>query len=349
MKLKDDLVCISTSIIDALKIMDRKNKKLLFIHNKNKYVGLISLGDIQRAILNKISLSQSLVKIIRPRKDTTEIKNDKTITEIKRIMLQKRTEAMPIVNKNGELEKIIYWEDVFNQKRIKKKFNLPVVIMAGGKGTRLKPLTNVIPKPLIPIGEKTILETIIESFSHFGCTDFFLSVNHQSEIIEFYMNSKNLSEKVTYFKENKPLGTAGSLYLLKNKIKSTFIVSNCDIIIDQDYSEILDFHKKNKNQITIVAAVKNLKIPYGTIKIKKKGLLERIEEKPNLSFLINTGLYILEPNLINRIPTDTFFHITDLIESLKKENENIGVFPVSENSWTDIGEWEQYLKAIKRL
>ena len=181
----------------------------------------------------------------------------------------------------------------------------------------------------------------------FGEENYF--VNYKADILKYHLDSQNiLSNKISYFNENKPLGTAGSLYLLKDEIKTTFFVSNCDIIIDEDYNEILKYHRKNNNELTIVSALKHLSIPYGTIKTKKNGILTSIEEKPELTFQINTGFYILEPHLLQEIPENTFFHITKLIENINNRKGKVGVFPISEKSWIDIGEWSEYLKIIKK-
>jgi len=257
---------------------------------------------------------------------------------------------MPIISENKELVDVLFWEDLFKKESRKLRVNLdiPVVIMAGGKGTRLKPITNILPKPLIPLGEKTILEEIMDQFVEVGCCNFFMSVNYKAEMIKHYFNSlKNSVYNIEYFQETKPLGTAGSMYLLKDEINSTFFVSNCDIIIDQELSEIYNFHKKNKNLITIISVLKHYNIPYGTIETKKGGKLVSITEKPDLTFQINSGMYILEPELLDEIPKDSFFHITELIDKLIAQERNVGVFPISEGSWKDIGEWNEYLKNIR--
>ncbi len=226
--------------------------------------------------------------------------------------------------------------------------------MAGGKGTRLKPLTNVIPpKPLIPIGNKTIIEEIMDRFVDVGCNDFHISVNYKAETIKHYFKQLNHKDYIIdYFQEKTPpLGTAGSLFLVKNKIRTTFFVSNCDIIIDEDYSEILKYHRDNKNELTVVSALKHYPpIAYGTIETTEGGVLTKLVEKPELTFQINSGMYILEPpHLLNEIPENKFFHITQLIENIQKRNGKVGVFPISEGSWTDIGDWNEYVKITKVL
>jgi NDP-sugar pyrophosphorylase family protein len=216
--------------------------------------------------------------------------------------------------------------------------------MAGGIGQRLRPLTNVFPKALLPIGEKTMLEEIFERFGNHGCKEFYISLNYKAELIKFYIRNQNLIYQIEFFTENKPMGTAGSLSLLKGKINKTFFVSNCDILIDQDYSEILDYHYENKNEITVVAALKHYSIPYGTIETGDNGKLIELHEKPDFTFKINSGMYILEPHLLDELPENTFFHITHLIESIICKKRKVGVYPVSEKSWKDIGEWAQYYK-----
>jgi NDP-sugar pyrophosphorylase family protein len=258
---------------------------------------------------------------------------------------------MPIVDNNGQLVDVVFWKDIFGKetKPEAKNINLPVVIMAGGMGSRLAPLTNIYPKPLIPIGEKTIVESIMDKFVNYNCHDFYMSVNYKADTIKNYFNFINNPEyNVSYFQEDKPMGTAGSLRLLKDKINSTFFVSNCDILIEEDYANILEYHRSNKNELTVVAAVKTISIPYGTIITGENGLLESIEEKPTLSFKINTGLYILEPTLLEDIP-DEFFHITHLMEKLKAEGRRVGVYPISQNDWKDMGDWKEYLKLIDVL
>lgn len=336
-----------TTVLDALKLMDKNGVKSLMVLKKTKFVGILSIGDIQRAIIGNKGLDITVGSILRanPRIGFVGM-NDVKAQEL---MLKYRMEFLPIINDSNEVVNCIFWEDIFPKSPLKPQntFNLPIVIMAGGKGTRLKPLTNVIPKPLIPIGEKTMLEEIFDRFALHGCNQFHISVNYKADLIEYYTNSLNLPYSINYFREDEPLGTAGSLHLLKGLINSTFIVTNCDIIIEQDYSEILDYHNENKNEITIVAALKHYPIPYGTIETGEKGRLLNLTEKPELTFKINSGMYILEPHLINEIPINRLFHITDLIEDVKRRNGNIGVFPVSQQSWKDIGEWNEYINTLR--
>lgn len=351
MKDKFCSICIDSdaNILSALKQMDVSKHKLLIVTKSNHFFSMLSIGDIQRAIIKGVEMDCPIAGILRKKTKAATIHDDKEA--IKQYVRDHKNEFMPIIDDDNNLVDVIFWDELFHTHvgRRTEDFNLPVIIMAGGQGTRLRPLTNVLPKPLIPIGEQTMMEDIMDRFVECGCHDFYVSVNYKADIIKRYMD--NLAKPqyhITYFQEDKPLGTAGSLHLLKDQIKDTFFVSNCDIIIDEDYGEILKYHRENHNEITVVAAIKNMAIPYGTLETKEEGLLSDIREKPEYTFKINTGMYILEPQLIKEIPEDEFYHITFLIEKLIKRGRRVGVYPINEGSWTDVGNWDEYLKIVKK-
>lgn len=344
-------ISFNETILNALKQMDLVKKKLLLVvTEKNDFYGLLSIGDIQRAIINNISLSEKIYKIMRS--NVKIARTTDNLETMKNIMKERHIEFMPVLDESNAIVDIIFWEDLFDSTFTKKQSNikLPVVIMAGGEGTRLRPLTNILPKPLIPIGKQTIIEDIMDKFINYSCDEFIISLNYKAEVIKNYLNNvKNKKYKITYIQEDKPSGTAGSLALLKEKIHTTFFVTNCDIIIDEDYSNILEYHRDSNNEITIVAAIKNFSVPYGTLETRSGGKLEYIHEKPTFNFKINTGMYILEPGLLQDIPSNGIYHITTLIERLCKEKRNVGVFPISEGSWIDIGNWDEYMEVIKKI
>lgn len=350
-RIQNKIISAEMSIVKTMKLMDETFTKIMLVFDENKFIGIITNGDLQRAIIANIPLNTHIREIINNEGKIYAHINDDCET-IREWMITKRAELMPIVDENNNLVDVIFWDDILegtSQKTLFTSINIPVVIMAGGKGSRLAPLTNVYPKPLIPIGEKTIVETIMDKFVAHNCHDFYMSVNYKADTIKNYFDFINNPDyNINFFQEEKPLGTAGSLRLLKDKINSTFFVSNCDILIEEDYSEILNYHRNNHNELTVVAAVKTISIPYGTITTGENGILESIEEKPTLSFKINTGLYILEPSLIDEIP-DEFYHITHLMDKLKSEGRRVGVYPISQNDWKDMGEWNEYLKMIKVL
>ena len=348
-KIKARTINPDTILLHALKQMDVLGVKSLIVLNDDKtFKGIISIGDIQRSIIKNNKLDIIVKDILRK---NPKIANPFTsISQIKEVMIKYRMEFMPVINNKNEVLDIYFWEDIFdnNTNLPIVQFNLPIVIMAGGFGTRLKPLTNVLPKPLIPIGEKTILEDIFDRFSKHSCNNFYISVNYKAEFIEYYIKSKNLPLNIYFFKEDQPMGTAGSLSLLKEIINETFFVNNCDILIEQDYSEILDYHRTNKNEITIIAALKSIPIAYGTIETGADGKLLNLTEKPELTLKINSGMYVLEPHLLNEIPKNKIFHITDLIKIILDRKGNVGVFPISEKSWKDIGNWNDYNTFIQK-
>lgn len=334
------------SILFAIKKMDEIKSKLLLITSKGSYYSLLSIGDIQRAIINNVSLKEPIYKIIRNKSKITVATNNMTEIEIKKLVYKAKAEFMPVIDNEGKLVNVYFWEEHFETSipRNKDLVEVPVVIMAGGKGSRLKPITNIIPKALLPLEDKPIIEHIKDRFASFGVKQFYFMLNYKKEMIKSYFDDIEIKEEVNYISEPKPLGTAGSLSLLKGKIDRTFFVSNCDIIVNTDYNELYKYHKEKKCEITLVSALKLYSIPYGTLETSENGFLREIIEKPDLTFLINSGMYILEPHLLDEVPQNKFFHITNLIEKVMSRKGNVGVFPVTEKSWMDIGEWEEYYR-----
>lgn len=334
------------TLIQAMKQMDIARTKALLVSDNDIFLGMITIGDLQRAIIaNKPFVTPIGVLLDNSKKVYAQVSDD--LEDIKKWMLEVRAEMMPVLDAERHLVKVIFWDELFNATPFtvnRSQINIPVVIMAGGKGTRLKPLTNVIPKPLIPLGEKTILESIMEQYEHIGCKKFYLSVNYKADMIKYYISQLKHQYDVSYFQEANPLGTIGSVSMLKGKIDTPFFVTNCDIIIEQDYRDVYEYHQGNHNAITIVTAVKNVQIPYGVIETGVDGLMIGLQEKPDFTYMINTGVYILQPELIDEIPEGEFYHITDLIEKVKASGGRVGCFPVSDDAWHDIGEWHGYLK-----
>ncbi len=348
-KIQDKIINAELTIISALKKMDEVRSKLLFVFDGDKFDCLLTIGDIQRAIIRNVQMSSS-VSLILDRHKIYASQYD-SMEEIKVVMFKEGIDCMPILNRNGEIVDVLFWADVFQETvtEAREKIDLPVVIMAGGKGTRLKPITNVIPKPLVPVGDKTILEVIMDQFESIGCQKFYMSVNYKADMMKYYLSQLPHHYDIEFFKEEKPLGTIGSVSLLKGKITTPFFVSNCDSINDQDYRDVYEYHQNNHNDLTIVTMVKSFKIPYGVIETGEDGLMIAIHEKPEQTYMVNTGVYLLNPDLIDEIPEGEFFHITHLMEEVKARGGRVGCFPVSEESWKDMGEWPEYLKMINVL
>jgi NDP-sugar pyrophosphorylase family protein len=226
---------------------------------------------------------------------------------------------------------------------------MPAIIMAGGFGTRLDPFTKILPKPLIPIGDKTIIEIIIDKFRAHQIENFYISVNYKSKIIKSFFEELAPSYNVHFIDETIPLGTVGCLKSLCNIDTKSVLISNCDIIINTDYSDFVEFHEENGNDISLVASLMNFKIPYGVCEIKNQGELIRIIEKPEYDILASTGMYIINTNVLSYIPDGVVFHVTDLIHTVKERGGKVGVFPISSESWMDTGEWSEYKKTVDKM
>jgi NDP-sugar pyrophosphorylase family protein len=224
-----------------------------------------------------------------------------------------------------------------------------VVIMPGGKGTRLDPITRVLPKPLIPIRDKTILELIIKEFYDYGISNFYLTLNYKGSMIEAYFNSIEKQYKVNYIWETDFLGTAGSLKLVEQEIADLFIVSNCDIIVKADYDDVINFHKNHNASLTILSSIQHYKIPYGVIEFKNGGVVNKITEKPEYSMTVNTGVYVFDKSILKYIPKNKIFDMNNLIDSLIANKKTVVTYPVNENDYIDIGQLEEYKKITNNL
>ncbi len=349
MNIKKYIINNDISVKQAMKTLDSGGIGFLAVYKKSKLFGIITDGDIRRAILNDISLEKNIETITNT--DFIFLFNNYTKKDADKIFRNSHIKHIPVINKNHELVDIIT-EDVFYEikpEAILKKLDAKVVIMAGGKGTRLMPFTQIIPKPLIPVGNKSMIEKIIEEYQKYSISDFYISVNYKASMIKAYFENVNHNYNIKYIDEEKPLGTAGALKFAENEFSKPFFVANCDIIIKADYSKIYDFHLAGEYDITLVASMQHYEIPYGVCEISKGGELINIKEKPEYDFLVNTGMYVLNPDILKIIPENTFYHITHLIEDVKKQGGKIGVFPVSEKSWIDIGQIEGYKKGIQVL
>lgn len=341
---KDIIIDENITVLEAMRALDKTAKKILFLAHDNKLKASITDGDMRRWILKNGSLDATVDKVANYNPKYVNIKDDLTA---KNIMQKFDIEAVPIVNDDMEIVsiKLLHYHD----SNVKGDLNVPVVIMAGGLGKRLYPYTKILPKPLIPIGEIPISEYIINRFNKAGCKSFFMILNHKKNMIKAYYNDIAGDYLINYIDEDVPLGTGGGLSLLKGKIDETFILSNCDILICEDYDKIYKYHKEEKNIITIVCSLKHIIVPYGVIKMNDIGEIVEMKEKPELSFLANTGMYIAEPKVIDEIEENVSISFPEVIEKHRDRGEKIGVFPISENSWLDMGQFDSMEEMRRRL
>jgi dTDP-glucose pyrophosphorylase len=339
------------SMQQAMEQLEKTAQKVLFVvDDGNRMFGSLTDGDIRRWILSGGSIDASVESSCHRTPFFVEEGYD--FEQVRASMLERNISCVPVLNQRMEILDLLFWDEVFKGKvhqRAAKTLDIPVVIMAGGKGTRLDPFTKILPKPLIPIGDKTVIEIILDSFLKFGVKHFFISINYKSKIIKSFFEELNPPYTVEFIEEDTPLGTAGSLQFLRDRITEYFILTNCDIIISTDYPALIDFHVKNQCDMTLVASMKNYRIPYGVCVLENGGKLKEIDEKPGYNFLVNTGMYVVNRQTLRHIPEREMFHITHLIEKIKKSGGNIGVFPIRDKAWIDTGEWSEYKKALKQF
>ena len=339
------------TVKEALRKISATGKKGLVVVDKfNKILGTLSDGDLRKALLKGAKISDSIQDIFN-RNPTYLFESEYTKEEVKQLFLENKFDIVPVVDPQKKVVGILVWDEVFRNvtNAEKMKLDASVVIMAGGKGTRLEPFTKVLPKPLLPIHEKPIIEHIIERFTLVGVNKFFLTVNYKSRILKAFFDELNTDYSVEFVEEQEPLGTAGSLRFLAGRFKRPFLLTNCDIIIDADYADLYAFHLNENYDITLVVSTKEHIIPYGTCHLNGDGHLDYISEKPQFHFLINTGLYVLNPTVLELIPKEKTYHITNLIDDAKKQGLRVGVYPIDDDDWIDIGQWAEYKKAVEKL
>ncbi len=333
------------NILQAMKQLDISARKTLFVHEQWKLLATVTDGDIRRWILQNGDL-HAPVKCVANYQPKYLYSNQ--INMAQHVLNEYQIDAIPIVDKDKNIKKIIFR----NEREIERKEfseNVPIVIMAGGLGTRLSPYTNILPKPLIPIGEIPIAEHIINRFKEYGCKDFYMIVNYKRNMIKAYFDDIEKDYSLKFVTEEKRLGTGGGISLLRDDIQSTFILTNCDIMIEDDLTKAYKCHKEAGNQITMICSLKNFTIPYGVIKVKEDGSIDSMHEKPEMSFLTNTGCYIVEPEIINGMQYNEPIDFPMLIDKCRAKGQKVGVYPISENAWLDMGQADELENMKKRL
>jgi dTDP-glucose pyrophosphorylase len=339
--LKKAIVDCNSFLLEALNKLDKNDIKILFVKEKKKIVGTLTDGDIRRILLKenhtRISINHKYNK-----KFLFFLETNFNSEKANKIMRSKQIFAAPILNYKRELKDLYF----LNQST-QKKINADVFILAGGLGKRMGPLTAYNPKPMLLLGGKPILESIIYSFKEFGMSNFFISINYLGKKIEnYFRDGKQLNVKIKYIKENIPLGTAGSLSLLKNKLENkNLIIINGDIFTKLNYYNLLKFHEDNHNDVTICSRHFANTIPYGIINSNYKSSINKqiINEKPTYKFQISAGIYVFNRELLKNINKNKYLDMNILLNSLSK-NKKIGIFPVHEDL-IDVGDYQSYENA----
>lgn len=344
MKFNEVLISENETIHRAAERLEKVRCRVLYVTRNKKLVASLSDGDIRRSVMNNADVNKP-IKSIANYNPLCFLVYDPQILAAK--FKESDIHSIPIINYNGEIVEIVFRNGV--RLKHSRHLSCQVVMMAGGKGTRLYPYTQILPKALVPIGETPISERIFNNFGGFGCKDFYMIVNHKKEMIEAYYGVNKFPYSITMIEEKKPLGTGGGLYLLKDKIKDDFFLTNCDIIIDADYDEIYKKHKEKENYITIVVANYSHEVPYGVIVDNEDDMdiYEGISEKPKLRFKINTGMYVVSEKLIEEMPKNQNFAFPWLIDFFKNKGKKIGLYTVEETAYMDMGQIEA-LEDMKR-
>lgn len=336
---KSTLVFPQTSILEALKIIDNSSMQIALVVDENhKLLGTITDGDVRRAILRQVSLKEPVKKIMFTSPTVASVYDDKE--KIINLMRQKTLKHIPLVDDAGCVAGIKALSDMMMSLN---KENL-VVLMAGGLGTRLRPMTEDNPKPMLEIGGKPILETILEGFVNHGFQRFYVSVNYKAEMIEEYFgDGSRWGVEINYLREKERMGTAGALSLLPEKPEAACLVMNADLLTKVNFQQLLDFHYERQVVATMAVREYDFQVPYGVVEVEDDHLLN-LDEKPVHRFFINAGIYVLEPKVLDFIPQNQLFNMTDLFGQLLEKEFKAATFPLREY-WLDIGRLRDFEKA----
>lgn len=339
-RFENNCIDMECTLMCALEKLEKVSIKVLFVLNHDGTLAAsVTDGDIRRAILSGISLDAKVCEFAKktPMHISTEEDLDSHSKALE-IMRQYGITAVPVTDDNNRIQYLVVKEKLEN--RTDREISLPVVMMAGGKGSRLYPYTKILPKPLIPIEEVPISERIMDSFYNAGCKEFHMIVNYKKEMIKSYYSEGDREYSVSFHDEPTPLGTGGGLKLLDGIISGTFILTNCDILILEDIPDMVDHHKERGNKATMVCSLKKYEVPYGVVKFSDGGDIESLEEKPKMSFFTNTGYYILEKDVFDYIGESEVIGMPDVLLRMQKAGLKVGVYPIGENTWLDMGQFD---------
>jgi dTDP-glucose pyrophosphorylase len=326
-------ICVpaSMSVADVIKKIDESSLQIaLVIDNSFKLLGTVTDGDIRRAILKGIQLGDKVESIMNSTPITVleGLSRDQILEKMKELQIR----HIPVINKSGEVLHLEILENLL-KAQVKKNW---IVLMAGGLGSRLGTLTENTPKPLLTVGDKPILETIISKLKSYGFERFYISVNYKAEMIrDYFGDGSKWNVQIRYLQEEKRLGTAGGLSLLPEKPEESVLVMNADLLTTLNFEQLLEFHKKQDVNATMCLRDYNFEVPYGVVKIDNHQVAS-LEEKPVLKFFVNAGIYVLEPEVLSLIPHNDYFDMTDLFEEILKHGYKTAAFPIREY-WLDVG------------
>ena len=333
---------------DALRRMDASGGRMVLVTAPDDtLLGVATDGDMRRWIIAGKSLADPLRDAMDPQPHALREGFRRETAE--QLMAEGHFECLPVLDDGGRVVDAIWWHDTIegHPPERREALDLPVVIMAGGKGTRLAPYTNVLPKPLVPIGDTPIAQLIMQRFAEWGCDDFLLMLNHKANLVRAYFADLDMPYRVESVIEESPLGTAGALSLIADRITQTFFFTTCDTLIDTDYASLLRTHRESGNKITLVASMKHFTIPYGVCEVGDDGRLLSISE--NLPGSPDLHRTLRGRTVRDRDVPGTPHDMTDLVDAYLAEGKRVGVYPVSEGSWLDMGALDKLHEMIERL
>ena len=330
---------INSTIKQALQIIQNGALQIALVVDKDdKLIGTITDGDIRRGLLSGLDLNSKIESIVF--KNPTVANIGDTKDEILKLALAKKLHKIPVVDENGVLVGI---QEIENILMPTTKPNA-VVLMVGGLGTRLRPLTENTPKPMLKVGDKPILQTIVERFAEYGYTDIKMCVNFNAKVIQNYFgDGGKFGVNIEYILESKRMGTAGALSLLKKTPSEPFFVMNGDLLTNVNFEHILNYHLANDATATMCVREYDYQVPYGVVKVNDNKITS-LTEKPIHKFFVSAGIYMLSPDILNLIPKDEYYDMPMLFDALIKSGKNTISFPLHEY-WIDIGRIEEYQKA----
>lgn len=349
-KLKSLLITEDTTLKQAMQKLSDTAEKILFVVGQNdKLLGTVTDGDIRRAIINNLRFVEQIGKVMSRQFLTLSLGTASIEQKAKQLMIKNNVEHIPVLDDRGIIVDVILWTDILGETQdIKPKqfYQNQVIIMAGGKGTRLDPFTKILPKPLIPIGDKPVVELIMEKFYQYGFHKFIYTLNYKKEYLKLFLKENSFPYSIDFVEEEDYLGTVGSLSLLKEKITDTFFIANCDSIMDVNFEQVLKWHREQEAIITVIGCHNEVKIPFGVIEFSG-GKLKKILEKPVHDVIANTGVYLMEPRGISYIQKNKKLDMNILLDMIAKK-EKVAVYPISDG-WFDIGQWEDYRKNLREI
>jgi len=335
-------VCVSTedSIESVISVIDQGSLRIaLVIDNEDHLLGTVTDGDIRRAFIKHFSPTSPVEKIMN--RQPRVLQNGASRNQIKSIMDEFDLMHIPIVNETGQVVNLETLQSVSE----KPKYDNPVFLMAGGFGTRLRPLTNDCPKPMLKVGQKPILETIIEGFRDGGFSNFYISVHYMPEkLIEYFGDGSDWGVKIRYIKEDEPIGTGGALGLLPHEdINKPILMMNGDLLTKVNFEHLLRFHHEESSLLTMCVREYDFQVPYGVIESSGTEIT-KIVEKPIHNFFVNAGIYVLDPSVVKSVNKNEHMDMPTLVEELISANKKVNMFPIYEY-WLDIGQMQDFERA----